>query len=146
MTVISTANNIDSTAVTSVAISKVGSTQELDRSGEVSIKDKHSDSMSAKAASADKTPSLSPAEAVLKRLRDQIAKVKEQIAQIEGKLLAAVNRANGEKSSKVDYLQNQLNGLQGQLLSLMGAYTDAIQEMQQKSVQQQAGSIIDAVE
>jgi len=97
----------------------------------------------AKNSSKNDTPSMSPAQAILKRLGEQITEIKEKIAEQEAKLAKAIARAGAEPSPEVDSLRNQLEGLQNQLTSLTGAYNDAIKEINKTKEPETTGSIID---
>ena len=97
----------------------------------------------AKKTTKNDTPSMSPAQAILKRLGEQIAEIKEKVADLEAKLAKAIARAGAEPSPEVDSLRNQLEGLQNQLTSLTGAYNDAIKEINKTNEPEIIGSIID---
>jgi len=97
----------------------------------------------AKKATKNDAPSMSPAQAILKRLGEQIAEIKEKIAELEAQLTKAIARAGAEPSPEVDSLRNQLEGLQNQLTSLTGAYNDAINEINKTKEPETIGSIID---
>lgn len=88
----------------------------------------------------DRGEPVSPAEQILKKLREQIAQAKEKIAEVKAKIATAALSAKGKPAAQSDALRNQLNGLQGQLSALMGAYNDAVKEAQTSS---QSGSLID---
>lgn len=127
-------------------LGKDGSQQQISSTGSHTAAETSNKTSAGESSSTSGSSSLSPIQAILKRLSEQIANIREKIAEMEGELSRAMARSGGEPSAEVDSLRNQLEGLQNQLTSLTGSYNDALKELNKAKELPVIGSNIDILQ